>query len=210
MAKARVLIVDDHPVVRRGLRQILSDTPQVGELAEASSGEEVGSLLGKGRFDLLLLDISLPGKSGLEVLEEVRRDFPAVKVLVVSVYPEEHYARRVLRLGGRGYLTKDSAPEELVKAVGVILRGGRYVTASLAQHLALSQEEGEAPHERLSEREFHVFLSLARGDSVGEIANRLSLSEKTVSTYRTRLLEKMGLCNNADLVRYAVKAGLVE
>jgi DNA-binding NarL/FixJ family response regulator len=208
----RVLIADDHPIVRQGLREIL--TARLGSVAvsEASdAGEAINSLM-REDWDLVLLDINLPGRSGLEVLEEAKRLRPKTPVLVLTSYPEEQFAIRSFKLGASGYLTKQSAPDELITAVQRILAGGKYVTASLAERLAASLGAGsdQAPHEALSNRELQVLRLVALGKSMKAIANELALSEKTVATYRTRISEKTGLKTNVEIARYALKQGLVE
>jgi DNA-binding NarL/FixJ family response regulator len=208
----RVLIADDHPIVRQGLREIL--TARLGSVAvsEASdAGEAINSLM-REDWDLVLLDINLPGRSGLEVLEEAKRLRPKTPVLVLTSYPEEQFAIRSFKLGASGYLTKQSAPDELITAVQRILAGGKYVTASLAERLAANLGAGsdQAPHEALSNRELQVLRLVALGKSMKAIAGELALSEKTVATYRTRISEKTGLKTNVEIARYALKQGLVE
>jgi DNA-binding NarL/FixJ family response regulator len=208
----RVLIADDHEIVRRGLHDIL--TTRLGEVkvGEAKDANEAVSLLIGGEWDLLLLDINMPGRSGLEVLAEAKRIRPKTPVLVLTSYPEEQFAMRALKLGASGYLTKQSASDELVTAVQRVLAGRKYVTASLAEHLASSfSEAGDAaPHEALSHRELQVLRLIALGKSIKEIAAELNLSEKTVATYRSRLAEKTGLRTNVEIARYALRQGLVE
>ena len=208
----KVLITDDHAVVRRGLKQILADQPDMAVLGEAQNAREALQLLRQQSWDVLVLDLALPDRSGLEVLGEVRQRYPRLPVLVLSVHPEEQFAVRVLKAGAAGYLPKEGAPEELVQALRKVQAGGRYVSASLAERLALSLQNGgpEPPHERLSDREYQVLCLIASGRTVGEIADRLVLSVKTVSTYRARLLDKMGLRTNAELTCYAVRNRLVD
>lgn len=208
----RVVIADDHAVVRRGLKDILADEPDMEIGAEASTAQELLDLVRKQRWDALVLDISLPGRSGLEVLGEVKREQPALPVLIHTMHPEDQFAVRALRAGAAGYLTKDSAPTELVKALRKIVAGGKYVGASLAEALATNMAGGatESPHEALSDREFEVFRLLASGKTVSEIAEQLYLSVKTISTYRSRILEKMQMKNNADLMRYAIQRHVVD
>ena len=206
----KVLIADDHAVVRRGLRQILSETADVLVGGEASTVQEVRSLTREQRWDVVVLDINMPGGSGLELISELRRDGGS-RVLVLTVFPEDQYAVRTIRAGAAGFLTKESAPEKLIEAVRKIAGGGRYVSVELAETLA-SLVAGEArgtPHERLSDREFGVFKMLAAGRTVSQIAQELSLSVKTVSTHRTRILKKMEMTTNAELTQYAFKHSLV-
>jgi two-component system, NarL family, invasion response regulator UvrY len=209
---ARILIADDHPIVRRGLKQILAEEPDFSQVGEAQSAREVHQQIRESRWDILILDINLPDQSGLEVLREVREQKPNLPVLILSMHPEDQFATRVLKSGASGYLTKDSAPDELIKAVRKILSGGRYISASLAEQLAasLSGASPESPHQTLTDREFQVLCLIASGKTVSEIAAHLDLSVKTISTYRTRLLEKMNLKTNAELTSYAVRHGLVE
>jgi two-component system invasion response regulator UvrY len=207
----RLFIADDHPVVRAGLRGIVESDPGLEVVGEATNGEDLLATIGRTPAEVLLLDVSMPGPGFLEVLQEVRRDHPRVAVLVLSVHPEDQYAVRALRAGAAGYLTKDHSPEELVAAIRKVHRGGKYVSPSLAEKLAVGLEVGSGgwPHEQLSNREYDVLCLLGSGQTVKEIAGGLSLSPKTVSTYRARILEKMKLATNADLVRYAAKHGLI-
>ena len=208
----KVLIADDHAVVRRGLRQILTDESDMLVGGEAASAPEVRALVRDQRFDVIVLDINMPGGSGMDLLAELRRDHPEARVLVLTVYPEDQYAVRAIKAGAAGFLTKESAPEKLIEAVRKIASGGRYVSPELAEALAslLAGETSGPPHERLSDREFEVFRSLASGKTVSQIALELGLSVKTVSTHRTRILKKMEMRNNAELTHYAVKNRLVE
>jgi DNA-binding NarL/FixJ family response regulator len=208
----KVLIADDHAVVRAGLRQFLEEDPGIGEIGEASTGREVLEALRAGRWDLLILDINMPDRSGLDILSHIRAAGFATRVLVMSGLPERQYALNVLRAGARGYLSKDGAPEELLKAVRAILDGRRYVSPALAEMLVseLDQDVEKPLHARLSEREFQVLCKLAAGRAVSDIAGELCLSVKTVSTYRTRVLEKMHLQTNADLTTYALRNGLIQ
>lgn len=206
----RVLIADDHPIVREGLRRIAADQPGITVVAEAASATEALSRVGDTAVDVMLLDVSMPGPTFIEVLQEVRKDHPSIKVLVLSVHPEDQWALRALRAGAAGYLTKDHSPEQLIDAIRRVYRGGKYVTAALAEKLATGLEAGggATPHEALSDREYEVLRALGAGLSVKDVAARLKLSPKTVSTYRTRILEKMQLSSNADLVRYVRDHGL--
>lgn len=207
-----ILIADDHAVVRAGLRQFLEDSGRVTEVAEAATGQQTLDLLRSKRFDLLILDINMPDRGGLDILRNVRTSYPDTRVLVVSGFPERQYAVNVLRAGASGYLSKESAPEELVKAVQLVLAGHRYVSSALAEQLVTDLDGNpDAPmHASLSEREFQIFTKLAMGRSVSEIARELHLSVKTISTYRTRVLEKMSLRSNAEIASYALKNGLIQ
>ncbi|HXO21335.1 MAG TPA: response regulator transcription factor [Thermoanaerobaculia bacterium] len=202
----RILLADDHAVVRLGLKQILEAAIPGAVFGEAADGEEVLATARAGGWDVLILDISLPGRSGLDVLKELRETRPALPVLVLSMYPEEQFAVRVLRAGAAGYLAKRTAAADLVTAVKRVLAGRKYVSPSLAERLAgeIGLASGRAPHELLSDREFQVFRLLAAGATVTAIARELGLSVTTISTYRTRILEKMGMTTNADLVQYAI------
>jgi two-component system, NarL family, invasion response regulator UvrY len=207
----RILIADDHAVVRRGLKHILSGESNMTVIGEASDGRELIRLVRTHRADAVIIDITMSGGGGLEALRDLRHELPRIPVLVLSVHPEDQYAVRCLKAGAAGYLTKDSAPEELTKAIRRIVTGGRYVSASLAEQLAmgLSIERDQRPHERLSDREYQVLCLLASGKSVSDIAGELALSVKTISTYRARILEKTGLKNNSELTRYAFENRLV-
>ncbi|HSB53672.1 MAG TPA: response regulator transcription factor [Gemmatimonadales bacterium] len=200
----RLLIADDHPIVREGLRRIAADQPGITVVAEAQTADEALARMSQAPVDVMLLDVSMPGPGFIEVLQQVRRDHPTVKVLVLSVHPEDQWAVRALRAGAAGYLTKDHSPEQLIEAIRRVYRGSKYVTAALAEKLATGLEAGGGvtPHETLSDREYEVLRGLGAGLSVKDIAARLNLSSKTVSTYRSRILEKMQLRTNADLVRY--------
>lgn len=206
-----MLLVDDHAVVRRGVRAILEDQFPGIAVKEASSGDEALALLAEGPVDAIILDLSMPGRDGFDLLSEIKHRHPKVPILIMSLHDEDQFAMRALRAGAAGYLTKSSAPEQLVVAVTKIMRGSRYISEALAQRLAA--EVGgpvvENLHERLSEREFDVMRGIASGRSVSEIAAQMHLSVKTVSTYRTRLLEKMRMSTNAELTRYAIEHGLV-
>jgi len=208
----RILLVDDHAVVRRGIRQILADDLPASDFGEAGSTQEALERLAEADWDVIILDISMPGRSGLEALKDIRALRPHLPILVLSMHSEDQYAIRAFRAGASGYLTKESAPATLVEAVRKVEAGGRYVSATMAEKLAanLTMDEGRPPHESLSDREFQVLRMIAAGKSVKEIGFDLHLSEKTISTYRTRLLEKMNMRCNAELTRYAVHAGLVE
>ncbi len=208
----RILIADDHTIVRKGLKQILSEGMTNVEFTEASDASETLFSVTSSSFDILILDLSMPGRSGLDLLKDIIARFPELPILVLSMHPEDQYALRVIKAGAMGYMTKDSAPEELVNAVRKILNGKRYVSALLSEQLVqLVQEpkQGEG-HEQLSDREFQVLKLIALGNTVSNIADTLSLSVKTVSTYRTRILEKLHLASNAELTRYAMHHKIVE
>ncbi len=206
-----VLIADDHTVVRQGLKQILSNDAQLRVVGEAATGDEVLSLVKSLRVDVLVLDISMPGKNGLDVLKELKRTHPSLPVLVLSMHPEDQFAIRILRAGAAGYVTKESAPDELIGALRKVCSGGKYVSPQLAEKLAIfiGQEQSGPLHEQLSDREYQVLRMLALGKTVSEIADELLLSVKTISTYRTRVLEKMKMTTNAELTRYALHNQLV-
>jgi two-component system invasion response regulator UvrY len=207
----RVLIVDDHAIIRRGLREVLSDEFRGTVVGEASDAEQAFEHLRKTEWDIALLDITLPGKSGLDLLKELKAEWPRLPVLILSAHAEDQFAVRVLKAGAGGYMTKESAPEEMAKAVRKILAGGRYVSPALAEKLALriTKDLARTPHEMLSDREYEVMSRIASGKTVTEIAEELSLSAKTISTYRARVLEKLGLKNSAQIVQYAIRNGLV-
>jgi DNA-binding NarL/FixJ family response regulator len=208
----RVLVADDHAVVRRGVLQILAETPEVIAADEAASGREVLQAVGEQDYDLVVLDVAMPGGGGLEVLKQLQALKPGMPVLMLSIYPEKQYALRALRAGAAGYLTKESAPEELVAAIRHVVQGKKYISRSLAEALAaeLAGQANQEPHQTLSDREYQVMCRLAAGKTVTEVAQELSLSVKTVSTYRTRILDKLNLENTAEIVRYAMQRGLVE
>jgi two-component system invasion response regulator UvrY len=208
----RVLIADDHEVVRRGLKQILVDEFPRVKTHEATTSQEALEQCATRSFDLVLLDINMPGRSGLEVLEELRRQCPHTPVLVLSVSPEEDYAVRCLKLGAAGYLSKRSASDELILAIRKALSGGKYITGAIAEKLAatVAGAASHEPHEALSNRELQVLRLIATGKTIKEIASELSLSEKTVATYRSRVSEKMGLATNVELTRYAIQHRLAD
>lgn len=207
----KILIADDHPVFRRGLKQIIAETTDMVVAGEATNGWEVLSKVSTGDYDLVLLDISMPDKDGMDVLTQLKNERPALLVLMVSMHPEEQYAVRALKAGASGYLTKESAPDELIVAIRKVSTGRKYVSSALAERLAaLLQEDAEVlPHEVLSSREYQVMCMIASGKTLKEIGGELSLSIKTISTYRSRILEKMKMRNNAELIHYAVKNRLV-
>jgi len=207
----RILIADDHAVVRRGLRETLGEAFPRATFGEAKAAQEALESVMRQDWDVLILDISMPGKSGLDILDDLRRLRPKLPVLLVSMHPEGQFARRALKAGAAGYLTKESAPEELKEAVRQVQAGGHYVSATLAEKLAFDlRREADMPaHELLSDREFQVLLMLASGKTIKQIADEIALSVKTVSTYRARILLKTGLKTTAELIRYALEAGLV-
>jgi two-component system, NarL family, invasion response regulator UvrY len=208
----KILLTDDHAVVRQGLKLILADHFQRAVFGEARNAQEALARVLKEKWDVAVLDVTLPGRSGLEVLKEMKRLRPQMPVLILSMHPEDQFAVRMLKTGAAGYLTKESAGSELVGAIEKVVAGGRYVSASLAERLAsyLDVDVQKAPHERLSDREFLILRMIASGKTVSQIGRELSLSVKTISTYRARLLEKMDMKNNAELTHYAVQKALVE
>ena len=208
----RILIADDHTIVREGLKQILAETPDMVVADEARNGQEVLAKVGNKEYDVVLLDISMPGRSGLDILKQLKGERPKLPILILSMYSEEQYAMRALRAGASGYMTKESAPDELIVAIRKVSEGRKYVTPSLAEKLAISLELGEekAPHELLSDREYQVMCMVASGKTIKEIADELSLSVKTISTYRSRILEKLSLKTNAAITHYAVQNRLVD
>jgi len=208
----RVLIADDHAIVRQGLRQILSETEDMIVAGEAANGVEALARVREGECEVVLMDVSMPDRNGIDALKLIKKEFPRLPVLVLSMYPEDQYAVRALKAGASGYLTKQSAPEQLVQAIRTVAAGRKYVSASLAQELANAiQDDGDKPlHEKLSDREYQTLCMIASGKTLSQIAAELNLSVKTVSVYRARLLEKMGMKNNAELTHYGLKCGLVE
>ena len=207
----KILIADDHAIVREGLKQILAETSDMVVAGEATNGHEVLEHVRREDWDLVLLDLAMPGKDGLETLKELKLEKPKLPVLVLSIYPEEQYAVRLLKAGAAGYLTKESAPEELIAAIRKVSHKGKYISSSLAEKLAFYLEAGaEKPlQEMLSDREYKVMLMIASGKTVTEIAEAIFLSVKTISTYRVRALRKMGMKNNAEFAYYAIKHGLL-
>lgn len=205
----RILIADDHAIVRKGLRQIAEESGQIS-VSEACNGQEALDKLRQDRWDALVLDINMPGRHGLDVLQAVRDVQPGLPVLVLSVHPEDQYAMRVLKAGASGYMNKDAAPDELVQAIQKVVAGGKYISPSLAEKLAfeISGNAEREPHEKLSDREYRVLVMIGAGRSVGQIADDLALSVKTISTYRSRVLEKMNLSTNADMIRYVIDHNL--
>lgn len=208
----RILIADDHAIVRSGLKQILEENRDMKVVAEFDNGIDALNWLRVHNCDVVLLDISMPKKSGIDVLKQLHEEKPKLPVLVVSIYPEDQYAVRLLKAGAAGYLTKESAPEIVVDAVRHVASGKKYIGASVAEMLAneFGAQNGKLPHESLSDREYQIFLLLASARTATEIAAELALSVKTISTYRSRILEKMHMRNNAELMRYAVEKHLTE
>jgi two-component system invasion response regulator UvrY len=207
----KILITDDHAVVRQGLKQILLEEFTRAEFGEATNAQEAIERVWKENWDVVVLDITMPGRSGLEVLKEIKKSRPKLPVLVLSMHPEDQFAVRILKIGAAGYMTKESAPNELVGAVRKVMAGGRYVSPSLAEKMAsyLAVDVHTPPHERLSDREFLVLRLIASGKTPTAIARELALSVKTISTYRMRILEKMSMANNAELTHYAIQNQLV-
>ncbi len=208
----KVLIVDDHPVVRKGLRQIVEETKDITVADEAETGHEVLKKVKKNKYDVVLLDISLPDMNGLEVLRELKSEHPEINVLILSIYPEEQYAMRAFRGGASGYLTKEKLPDELILAIKTVKQGRKYITPSVAELLAINIEKDRngLPHEVLSDREFRIMCMVASGKTASDIADELSLSVKTVSTYRYRILKKMKMKNNAEIIRYVIEQKLID
>jgi two-component system, NarL family, invasion response regulator UvrY len=209
----RIAIVDDHAMVRAGLRQFFADQIDFQVVAEAATGRQAVDIVRKGEVDVIVMDISMPDQSGVDALAAIKARAPDLPVLILSGFPEAHYATTLLRQGASGYLNKDCDPEEIVKAIRTVHRGRKYITSGVAEQLAegLSGGSGDkALHEQLSERELQVFLRLAKGETIGHMAVSMSLSVKTVSTYRTRVMEKMKLESNSDLTYYALKNGLIQ
>lgn len=208
----KILIADDHAIVRQGLRQTVADQPDMTVAGEAQNAQETLKLVREQEWDVVVLDITMPGRNGLDLLIELKRERPNLPVLILSMHSEEQFAVRALKARASGYITKQSAPKELIKAIRQVHRGGKYVSPSLAESLAfeLGDDAGRNAHERLSEREYQILRMIAAGRTPKEIAAELNLSEKTVATYRMRLLEKMNMKRNAELIRYAVENRLVD
>lgn len=208
----KIAIVDDHALVRAGLRQYLSEQVDLQVIAEAANGRDALDIVRKGLVDVLVMDLSMPEQSGVDALAAIRARAPELPVLILSGFPEAHYATTLLRQGASGYLNKECEPEEIVTAIRTVARGRKYITPAVAELLAdnLGGNADKPLHEQLSEREFQVFLRLAKGETIGHMADSLSLSVKTVSTYRTRVMEKMKLESNSDLTYYALKNGLIQ
>lgn len=208
----KVIIADDHPIVRAGLKQILSEDHDIEVAGEAGDGNILLDQVRRHAFDIALLDLTMPGPDGLDVLKQLKIEFPKLPVIILTIHPESQYALRILRAGAAGYLTKESAPDELIGAIRKVHRGGKYISVSLAEKIAfaLDAETEKKPHETLSDREYQVLCLLSAGRTVTEIADELSLSVKTISTYRARVLEKMRMKTNAELIHYAIHSGLIE
>lgn len=208
----KVLIADDHAVVRMGLRQIFEESKDITVVEEAGNGREVIDKVSKNKVDLVILDIKLPDKNGLEVLKELKHGYPRIPVIILSIYSEELFARRAFRTGASAYLTKESAPDELMKAIRKVVGGGKYVSSKFAESLVidLTDDSKKLPHEKLSDREFQVLCHISSGKKINEIAKMLFLSPKTISTVRTRILNKMKMKSNAELIRYSIKNSLIE
>jgi len=208
----RILLVDDHPVVRQGIKQVLADAFHPALMGEASNAEEGMAEIKSTEWDVLVLDLSLPGTSGLDLLKDLRRERPTLPVLVLSMYSPDQFARRAMNAGASGYLTKDSNPNELIKAVGEVIAGRRYLNPAVIGEMVspLQQESGQRPHEALSDREYQVLRMIASGLTVSQVATRLTLSVKTVSTYRARVLEKMNMKTTAELMHYGIQHGLID
>ena len=207
----KILITDDHPIVRAGLKQILAEEPSLKIIGEASNGQEAINFLQHNKCDLVLLDISMPGWSGLNVIKEIKQISPHTMVLILSIHPEQQYAIEALKAGASGYITKETAPEKLIEAIKKVLSGGKYVSSNVVNLLTLeiTKRNDKLPHEALSNREYQVMVLLASGKSVKEISKELFLSVKTISTYKARIFEKMGIKNNAQLVIYAIQNNLI-
>ena len=202
----KIVIVDDHPVIRRGLKQIITEEPNIEVIGEAENAQVALTLIRETDCDAVILDITMPGTSGLDVLKQVKCEYPKLPVLILSVHPEEQYAVRVIRAGASGYMTKDNTPDELIKAIRKIASGGKYITPFLAEKLvSVLDASQKLLHEKLSDREFQVMRMIASGKAISDIAEELCLSGKTVSTYRARILKKMNMKSNAELIRYALE-----
>jgi DNA-binding NarL/FixJ family response regulator len=207
----RILIADDHAIVRKGLRQIILENYPFATIEETNDAEELIAKAAKDKWDLVICDLNMPGRSGLEALHQIRQFAPRLPVLIMSIYPEEQYAVRVLKAGASGYLSKESIHDHLNNAIQTVLRGKKYITPSVADILAssLTDNKNQLPHESLSDREFDVFKLIASGKKISDIAQQLSLSITTVSTYRSRIMEKMSMNSNSELTRYALEHGLI-
>jgi len=206
----KIIIADDHPLFRRGLKHALEETDDIEVACEADNGDELLSLIKGDEFDMVLLDIAMPGKSGLDLLKQLKSEYPKLPILVLSVYPEEQYAVRFIKAGASGYLTKESASEKLVEAIRKVADGGKYASQTITEKLAFDFSDYEKPlHETLSDREYQVFGMISVGKSLTEIGKELSLSVKTISTHRTRILEKMKMKKNAELIHYAITQNLI-
>ena len=210
--KIHVLIADDHAIVRQGLKQILSETEDMLVTGEADDGAEALALARQQPWDVFLLDVSMPNRNGIDTLKQLTKEFPRLPVLILSMHPEEQYAVRALKAGASGYLTKQSAPEQLVNAIRQVASGKKYLSPAVAQQLAdaISEDTEKSPHERITDREYQVLKLIAAGKTLTQIAESLNLGVATVSTYRARLLEKMGLRSTAELIRYGLEHGLAD
>ena len=211
-AKIHVLIADDHAIIRQGLKQILSDTEDLEVTGEADGGIKALQLIRENSYDVVLMDVSMPDRNGIDSLKLIKKEYPKLPVLMLSMHPEEQYAIRALRAGAAGYLSKQGAPEQLVTAIRQVAAGKKFVSAAVAEELAnaIGEDLDKPPHEKLSDREYQTLCMIASGKTLTQIAEQLNLSVKTVSVYRARLLEKMKLHNNAELTHYGLKHGLVE
>lgn len=210
--KINVLIADDHAIVRQGLRQILSETEDMHVAGEADDGADALRLARSQPWDVFLLDVTMPNRNGIDTLKQLKKEYPRLPVLMLSMHPEEQYAVRAIKSGASGYLTKQSAPELLVTAIRQVAAGKKFISPTLAERLAeaITDDSGKAPHEALSDREYEVFILIASGKTLTQIAEQLSLSVATVSTYRARIIEKTGLKSNAEMIRYGLEHALVE
>ncbi|MCL4551027.1 MAG: response regulator transcription factor [Bacteroidetes bacterium] len=208
----KIVIVDDHELVREGLKKVLLKESGIQLAGEASNALELFKLLEETEVDLVVLDITMPGRSGLDIISEIKNLNDKIRILILSMHPEERFALRALKAGASGYLSKEAAARELVSAIRKIMSGGKYISAALADHLVsnLDKEPGKLPHETLSNREFEIFRLIAKGKSVGQIAEELILSVNTVTSYRSRMMEKMNFSSNAEIVRYAIEHNLIE
>jgi len=208
----KILIADDHQLIREGLKKTLADECDMKVAAEASSGEDVLELIRRNEFDIIVMDLSMPGLSGLDLIKRIKNESPKIPILVLSMHPEERFAVRAIKAGASGYLTKENTPQKLVEAIRKIVNGGKYITPSLGERLAaeLDDMKSQLPHELLSDREYQIFILISSGVSVKEICEKLFLSVSTVHTYRTRILEKMKLNSDCDLTHYAIKHGLID
>jgi two-component system invasion response regulator UvrY len=206
----KILVVDDHPVVRRGLKQILTEEPHVALVGEAQTSAEALDLVRTHDWDAVVLDITMPGRGGLDVLKDLKREHPKLPVLILSIHPEDQYAVRALREGAAGYMNKECAPDELMGAIRKIIKGGKYVSPALAEKLAFMLGSQTPLHDSLSSREYQVMVMLASGKTLSQAAEEMSLSIKTIATYRARILGKMKMKNNAELIRYAIEHNLVQ